>query len=61
MAATGTARHIRESSGLSLQELAVWIGVARSTIHRWEVGSRRPTGEAAQRYLSALDELAGVR
>ena len=57
MAATGAARAIRETSGLSLSELAEAAGVHKSTIFRWETGVRRPRGAAAERYLRALEEL----
>ena len=57
LAATGAARAIRESAGLSLTEAAAGSSVNRITIHRWEKGERRPHGEAALRYLSLLEEL----
>ena len=58
MAKLGTARAIREDAGLSLTELANEIDVDRTTIHRWEKGTRRPSGAGAIRYLKALDKLA---
>lgn len=54
---SGAARAIREAAGLSLAEVAADVRVDRSTIHRWESGSRKPTGSAAGRYLSLLEEL----
>jgi DNA-binding transcriptional regulator YiaG len=57
MAATGAARAIRETSGLSLSELAEAAAVHKSTIYRWEHGVRRPRGAAAERYLRALEKL----
>jgi transcriptional regulator with XRE-family HTH domain len=58
MARMGVTRAIREEAGLSLAELADAIGVHRTSIHRWEKGSRRPSGSGALRYLQALDELS---
>jgi len=58
LAETGAARAIRESNGLSLKEMGAVADVDKSTIHRWEKGSRRPRGEAASRYLAVLDELS---
>ena len=34
------------------------IDVHRTTIHRWEKGTRRPSGVGAVRYLKALDKLS---
>jgi DNA-binding transcriptional regulator YiaG len=59
LAETGAARAIRESADVSLAEIADPVGVARSTIHRWEHGIRRPRGQAAIRYLRVLEELTG--
>ena len=59
LAKTGAARALREEAELSLAELARDVKVDKSTVHRWEQGLRRPRGEAARRYLAALDELAG--
>jgi DNA-binding transcriptional regulator YiaG len=58
LAASGAARAIREEAGLSLTELAAGVQVDRVTVHRWERGSRRPTGPAALRYLDVLEELS---
>ena len=57
MAATGAARAIREEAGLSLAELAEAARVHKVSVFRWEHGSRRPRGLAAERYLKVLDEL----
>ena len=54
---SGVARVIRESAGVSLTEVAQGAEVDRSTVWRWERGQRRPTGEAAIRYLRVLEEL----
>ncbi len=58
LAATGAARALRLDAGLSLSEMAEAAQVHKSTICRWETGSRRPRGEAAMRYLRVLDGLA---
>ena len=57
LAASDTARAIRRLNRLSLNEVAVEVGVAISTVWRWENGQRRPHGEAAIRYGRLLDEL----
>jgi DNA-binding transcriptional regulator YiaG len=57
---TGAARAIRESAGLSLKEASAPAGVHKTTLHRWETGSRRPRGEAAIRYLSVLEDITGA-
>jgi len=57
LAATGEGRRIREAARLSLTEVAAAIGVERSTLHRWEIGDRRPRGDAAVRYVELLDDL----
>lgn len=54
---SGAAKAVRQANDLSLGEIAPEIGVSQSTIFRWENGERRPTGEAALRYLALLDRL----
>jgi DNA-binding transcriptional regulator YiaG len=51
---------IRETSDVSLGEIAEPVGVNRSTVSRWERGLTTPRGEAALRYLEVLEELARV-
>lgn len=53
-ASEGTARRVRELSGLSLDEMARFVHVSPQTILRWELNRRRPRAEAAQRYAEAL-------
>lgn len=60
LTASGAARAIRESAGLSLSEAATGAEVHRLTIYRWEHGQRRPHGEPALRYLALLERLSGV-
>ena len=57
--AGGAARAVRLAADLSLREVAAQIGVAPSTLSRWENGERRPRGEAALRYAHLLEELGG--
>lgn len=54
----GSARAIRRRAGLTLEEFAERVGVDQSTMSRWENGQRRPRGDAACRWLTALEELA---
>ena len=61
MAMSGEARRIRIRAGLSLDEVAEPCGVARTTIYRWEQRHRKPTGEAALRYLNLLESLDALR
>jgi DNA-binding transcriptional regulator YiaG len=58
LAETGAARAMREAAGLSLSEAGAGAKVDRTTIHRWEHGSRRPNGDAALRYLALLEEMS---
>lgn len=59
-AATGTARAIRETAGLSLAEVAREVGVTKAAVSRWETGKRVPRGEAAVAYARLLRALAGL-
>jgi len=52
-----TRRLLRQSAGISLQDVADACGVTRATVSRWERGLRNPTGEGLRRYLEALAEL----
>src|SRR5665213_2621051 len=54
---TGEARRIRQASQLSLADVSERPDVPAPTIHRWETGQRRPTGDGAIRYGALLDEL----
>lgn len=58
---TATRRLIRESAGVSQDELAEALGVTRPTLTRWESGKRRPRGAAADRYAAALNRLREAR
>ena len=48
---SGEALKLRERAGLTTGEIAREIGVATSTIYRWETNARRPnSSDAALRY-----------
>lgn len=55
---SGVARRRRIAARLSLAEIAAEIGVAPSTVFRWEKNKRTPRGDAAVAYLRVLDEIA---
>jgi DNA-binding transcriptional regulator YiaG len=57
LAGSGAGKMIREASGLTGAEFARAIDIDSSTLHRWETGSRRPTGAFALRYIDFLDLL----
>lgn len=57
LAASGSAKSIRLGAAVSLPEVATEVGVATSTIWRWENGRRTPRGDAAERYCDLLDRL----
>lgn len=51
-------RRLRESNGLSQQELADIVGVTRGAISHWERGARSmPRGPLLERYVMALRAL----
>jgi DNA-binding transcriptional regulator YiaG len=60
-ARNGRAREIREHADLSPADVASVVGVATSTVWRWETGQRRPYGDAAVRYAAFLDHLDEMR
>ena len=47
-------RDLREQAGLSQAELAVYIGVAPSTVYRWETGQGEPSIGQAKRIADVL-------
>lgn len=53
----GTARVIREQNGLSLAEVAGWIGIHEATLSLWETGRRTPHGPRAIALLRVLERL----
>jgi transcriptional regulator with XRE-family HTH domain len=58
LARSGRALRIRVASGLTQAELGAAVGVDGSTVHRWERGSRRPSGARALAYGKALRVLS---
>jgi DNA-binding XRE family transcriptional regulator len=58
LASTGGLRAWRERLGLSLTEAGAGADLDRTTIFRWENGTRRAHGQAALRYLAFLEELS---
>lgn len=58
MCREGEARRIRLRAHASGGEVADVVGVTPSTISRWERGLLTPRGQAALRYLEALNTLA---
>jgi transcriptional regulator with XRE-family HTH domain len=58
--ASGRALRLRKAAGLSQIEVAAMAGISQSAVHRWELGLRRPHGEAAERWACALRELAAL-
>jgi transcriptional regulator with XRE-family HTH domain len=49
-------RAIRESAGVSLRQVAAYVGVTSSAVHFWEHG-REPSPEHLPRYVEALQIL----
>ena len=51
------ARAIREAAGVSQVRMAAELKVHELTVHRWETGTRTPTGELRLSYIRLLREL----
>lgn len=49
---------IRKRAGLTQEQLAALVQVARPSISRWETGTRQPQGAALDRYQAVLSKLA---
>lgn len=58
---SGVGRRVREDLDISAALLAERIGVAESTVRRWEKSCRRPRPGMAVRYLAAIMELTDLR
>lgn len=54
----GLGRLIRLRAGLTQGEMANLLGVDRSAIARWELGTRTPRTDILIRYRDLLDRLA---
>ena len=52
-----TLRGLRDSSGLSLKEVADVLGVTAATVSNWELGRRTPTAD----HVEKLCEFYGVK
>jgi transcriptional regulator with XRE-family HTH domain len=48
------ARQRREEMGLSLAELGGLVGVAASTLYRWEAGEREPRSDKLAEWARVL-------
>ena len=51
------ARALRESAGVSQQQMADEIGVHWTTVSRWETGRRSPRGRVLVAYVALLQAL----
>jgi DNA-binding transcriptional regulator YiaG len=58
---TGEAADIRKSADLSQAEVASVIGRTPACVCNWELGRRRPGGQAALRYGRLLEALSETR
>lgn len=57
LAVSGEGQRIRERANLSQRQSAEAIGVAASTLGRWESGESTPRGSEAERYERFISEL----
>ena len=53
-------REIRERAGMTQNELALELGIARASLNRYEQGHRRPRGVLAERYGRVIRTLQEV-
>ena len=51
---------LRKEAQLTLEDLANRLDVHRSTVSRWERGTRAPTGALREKYVDLLAELKQV-
>lgn len=56
----GGGRRIRVAADLTLRELAAEVGVDAATLYRWERGEGKPRGEAAVRWVRALESISSL-
>lgn len=57
----GDALRLRRlAAGWSAEELAIHIGVSKSTLARWEANEHAPTSDAVADLAAALDVLPAV-
>ena len=57
LARSGTGRTIRVSAGLSLSEVGQAVGIAPSTVLRYERGQRMPRGEPGVAWARLMTQL----
>jgi len=57
MPAPAMCRLLRESAGLSQDDIARVVGADRSSISRWERGRRKPSRRIASRYVAVIARL----
>lgn len=58
MGKAGTAlKQVLETYGISQNQLAVTMGIGRSTIHYWVSGSRDPLADAILEIIEALQQI----
>lgn len=50
-------RALREAAGLSQDDIAEACGATRQAVSHWENGTRTPTGEYLEKYVSVLRTL----
>jgi DNA-binding XRE family transcriptional regulator len=55
--ASGLARLVRTTAGLTQAEMAALLKVDRSAVSRWEASRRTPRAEVLARYMAVLDRL----
>jgi DNA-binding transcriptional regulator YiaG len=60
LATTGEARRIRENAQISASEMARAVAVSPSTLIAWENCLAEPRADAADRWLTALEQLQQV-
>jgi AcrR family transcriptional regulator len=60
LAASGIARLVRESAGLSLRDVARAVGIDPGTVWHWEHGSKVPTDKNAIAYRDLIVALRDV-
>lgn len=52
-----TCRRVREQAGLTQNEVAELLGVERSTVTRYESGTRKPRGTVRLAYVDLLERM----
>jgi transcriptional regulator with XRE-family HTH domain len=54
-------RALRESAGLSQEDVAQAVGVRRESVSRWETGIRAPRGQLLVAYTEVLEAIIAAR